>query len=422
MAEGPADRDGKAPVPADQPLPTATGQRKAASEAVEQSFFDAPEPDADSDMEHPRGFLRRRRRHPLIALAVIGMSAYLMTYAWRDLMFFFQPREPADLGEASAALAGGENLDNRYVRLRGAPDRKRALLIERPISGFDSFFRLLGTKNRVFVQRYRQTRTTRRGVPYVHVGRVVRFDTLPYRKVIERYFEQTATEERTLTVDALAEARRDGAGSSLVRDTQGRDLRLQADQILWINYQYPSEWILQFSKAHFASAQAVASRLSELGLAAVPDKESSRIFWRYVTLVDVARAKQLQSALNRPGQHASIVPRRLSYTASWKQLRAEQGRLILPTNDSSIPIRYQVVQGRIEAAEPPREISAQRISEISVALPFVMSPEALVLVEGDQPGDNWYYIPLYLVLSAFILINLWSLLGRVRRSVEGRAS
>jgi hypothetical protein len=57
-------------------------------------------------------------RSPLLAVVVLGLSAWLFGAFWPDVTYFFSPRAPIDLG-GPGAYRLGEARENRLVQVRG---------------------------------------------------------------------------------------------------------------------------------------------------------------------------------------------------------------------------------------------------------------------------------------------------------------
>ena len=69
-------------------------------------------------MQLPR---RRRRRHPLIAAVVIALGLYVLWFLREDLLYYFQPRQPVDLGEVAVEL---RRRFRAYYRSESIPDNR----------------------------------------------------------------------------------------------------------------------------------------------------------------------------------------------------------------------------------------------------------------------------------------------------------
>ena len=98
---------------------------------------------------------RSRGRHPIVAVAGALLAFFLVFHERHDLRYALSGGTPLDLGRASAlnerAAAG---LENRFVRVSGQPDRESGLQIDTKGSWvFTQLFRVLGTRDRLFVHR-----------------------------------------------------------------------------------------------------------------------------------------------------------------------------------------------------------------------------------------------------------------------------
>ncbi len=390
---------------------------------LEERFFEdgaaaaAPPDDGEVDPELLQLPRRRKRRHPLIGLLVIGLSLYLLYFVRADILFFFQPRTPEDVGPVAQALREGRLRTNRHVRVTGAPDRKHALLLEGRVSGYDNFFRLKEGGGRVFVQRHRFTRLSDKEVSAVHAGQVVPFDSLPYSDSLRRYLGKAMTLAHELDFDEVARAK--AAGASRLQDRQGAAVPLAEDSVLWINAAFPGEWVVQFSQSVYAEAAQAEALLAPLGLPFAADAESSRMFWRFVVLADPAQAEALIKRFADRKLRIGVVRRQLSYSARWDQLRVEGRALLVDALDPTFPARYTVSGAALVASRPKVvRLPAEAILFITASSPYVVPPDAVVILADRAPGDNWYYALLLVLLTSFIAINLVILVGRLRAGKE----
>jgi hypothetical protein len=394
---------------------------------AEQEFFQQEAAgDSEIDPELVRLPRRRRRRHPLISLAVIGLSLYLMWFVREDLFFLFQPRRPVDLGDGGQALREGKLRPNRHVTLSGAPDRKHSLILEARFGGYDSFFRLQECADRVFVQQHRDTRATDEIVTGSNSGQIVRFRSLPYHKSLGAYLSRTMNTPHELDYAEVARAKQ-GGGSRVatVKDKSGATLELNPDSLIWINVVYPGEWLIQFSKRFITKIEDARKHLEGLDLPIVEDDEESATFYRFVVHAEPDQLPLLMARCKNPALHADVILRQVAYSARWDQLNVQGKVLLINAADSTFPTRYQVkrtgAQGPatlIAVKEMPVPVPAEAIHFITTSTPFSIAPDALVLLTGKTPGDNWYYVVLYLLLLTFIILNSLSLVTRLRESAE----
>lgn len=92
----------------------------------------------------------RRPRSPLrapVSLVAIGVAAALLVMQWREVRYFFSPREPLSLG-AEGEYRYPELISNRYVQLHGIPTAYGAYEREG-----DAVFVLVGLRESPFVVR-----------------------------------------------------------------------------------------------------------------------------------------------------------------------------------------------------------------------------------------------------------------------------
>jgi hypothetical protein len=211
---------------------------------------------------------------------------------------------------------------------------------------------------------------------------------------------------------------------------KGQQVTLEPDSQVWINVAYPDEWVVQFSKHVFTQADQAREQLTKqlegLQIPFVQAKEPSRLFWRFVVLAKPDQFAQLKAHFparmvqGRPAH--GLVRRQISYSARWNQLGVTGDVLVIDAADPAFPSRYRIAAGESEASsqlvatkEHPVKIPAESILYITTSAPFSVPDEAFVLLVDTVPGDNWYYVLLFVVLLLFIGINTTTLALRLRR-------
>ncbi len=381
-----------------------------AEHEVEEEFFKGPEqPAQDDDVDHellalPRP--RRKGRHPLVSLAVLLLSLYLIYFLRTDLLFFLQPRTPPNLGQVDVALAQGKLSPNTYVKLTGAPDRKHALLLEARFGGFESFIRLRQGGNKVFVQSHRERRATDKEISSSHQGQLVRFTDLPYHEALQANFKKTMSLAHDLDYAAIRASLKSGSGTIEVTDRKGEKARITPDSQLWINVAFPGEWVVQFSKRAYATTEQPIKALDHIGLPYAEDNEKSRMFHRFVVLARPDQTKALMDSFKDRSLHAGVIRRQLSYSALWEQLRVKGSDLIIDARDPTFPKRYKLQDGKaVVVEEKGVHVPGESVLYITTSSPFLVAPDALVLITDRVPGDNWHYALLGLLLLIFALTN-----------------
>ena len=389
---------------------------------AEEAFFNAPEaPQLDDDEVDPELVALprrpRRRRHPLVSLAVLLLSLYLIWFIRTDLLFFAQSRTPVDKGEVHEALSKGTLAPNTYVKLSGAPDRKHALLLEARFGGFESFVRLRRGGNRVFVQSHRERRSTDKEVTSTHVGQLVRFTDLPYHKALQANFKATMSTAHDLDYAAIKAplAGSKGGAATTLTDRKGLPAMLAPDAMVWINVAYPGEWVVQFSKRAYETAAEPYKALEHIGLPFAVDTETSRMFHRFVVLADPEQARKLMDSFKDRSLRAGVVRRQLSYSANWEQLRVEGDTLVIDSRDPTFPSRFVLEGDKLTALKDKVvRVPAAGVLYITTSSPFEVADDALVVITDRAPGDSWHYALLGLMLLIFAVANGAILFIRLR--------
>ncbi len=141
---------------------------------------------------------------PILFLAVIGLSIWIVSDFWGEIEYFFSPAEPVEVGEVTElASEPGEDPDwsehfphNRYVSLRGIPKRRSQ-------SEKYRYFKLVGAP--IYVEaplEEGEDRSTpvapRRGAMnptdreyFEGAGRLIAFEKMPERyNGVKRYYRQ----------------------------------------------------------------------------------------------------------------------------------------------------------------------------------------------------------------------------------------
>lgn len=370
-------------------------------------------------------FGRRRRRHPLVSVAVIALSLYLMVRNRHDLRFFLAPRAAIDLGDTGVALRQRpELLADRYVQVAGVPDRKHALLLEGKLGPAEHFYRLLGAGDQLYVCWPRPAASGAPGedrlIPALHRGRLVPLARLPYAGAVRDYLARTMSVAHDFDFAPLYAASTRGAAAAV--DRNGRSVALRASTIFWLNVAYADEWIVQLPRRNFPRAEQAAALLARLALPHIADTEASPNTWRYVVVARGLELQLLLQALRDEPAAGALLRRQVGYTARWDQLRWEADAVTLAIDDATAPPRHEL--GPALAAGGPARLVARRggplrflrseLLYLSTSTPFAVPGQAMVVLAGATPGQQWPNAALQLLLLVFIGANAWVLLRAYR--------
>ncbi len=420
---------------------------------------DAPGPTAEGAEDFDPELIKlpkpKRRRHPIVSLIVIGFALYLMWFMRTDVLFFFQPSEPVDMGHVGKALEQGKLKPNTHVRIQGVPDRKRTGRLEVSF-GHDNFFPLLQGKRKVYVQQHVSRHDPDREVRFAHTGQLVLLESLPYRKHLKMFLTKTISKSHGLAPATLRAGRKVG-DTATIKDKDGGAVKMTADTLVWINARYPDEWLIQFNRHRCPNDETALKQLLGHKLPVAEDSETSKIFWRLVARAnpeqfgklnaqfracrarlekrspfnkpqaDAAAAGQLRPDAGSKDEEAALkccaagelVPRVLAFTGRWNQLSFQGDDLLINARDDTFPALFALRGDKLEQIKQKvTRLPVSTLRSIDISAKFEVPPDAMVLLTDKKPIDHWFYAVLYLVLIGFMGLNGWILYVRFRTPEE----
>src|SRR4051812_43868633 len=340
---------------------------------------------------------RRRARHPVITLAGALLAFFLVFYGRRDLRYALSSGQPLELGNAAALFATGKataDLENRYVRVAGVPDRESALELDTKGSWvFSQLFRVLGTGDHLFIHRTENPLPAARAEADVFEGRLIRIDELPYADAIRGYFAKHVTATHYFATDAALKAlaaRAPGVPLSIV-DRGGDRAALAADEALAIEIARPDEVQIGLPSARFPTEDAARAAITSRGgevtaakglvkaplppgagagnlLATAPEPPAR---WTFVVRFAAARRQAALDELGDVDRTVEIRDARETITAHANDLTVDDGALVV----------------RAPGA-PERRLAAADIAAVRMMAPVVIPAGAYLLVEGDRPREH----------------------------------
>jgi hypothetical protein len=226
-----------------------------------------------------------------------------------------------------------------------------------------------------------------------------------------------------LPFDAVEQAKQNQQESDVIKDVRGHEVTVEPDDMIWINVAYRDEWVVKLSK-HFYQDEGAAKRkmqevMQELELPYVTDEEDSDLHWRYVVIADPEQFVRLRAAFPEQFEKGrplhGVVRRQVSYSARWNQIDVKEGNLVIDAADPTFPVQYHLSDGKIVGKREHRvEVPRDSVLFISTSSPFKIPHDAMVLLVGNRPGESWYYLALYIVLGAFVVVNVVTLFMRLR--------
>jgi hypothetical protein len=373
-----------------------------------------------------------RLRHPLLAAGAAALAFYLVFHIRHDLRYALSPPLPLDLGDARATFSQPERLEgvgNRYVRVRGTPDRESGLELDTKGSWvFTEFFRILGTGDRLFVHRRANPLPAASAEEDVFEGRLIRFGDLSFESAIRRYFAYHVSATHFFAPAELVRARAEHPDGPLaLRDLTGDAVTVAPDATVALDLVRADEVRVGLPRHRFPTEAAARAAVVEQGgevLAArglvrgEPPRgtPTSGIMslgggapplerWVFVVRFPAGKRDAALSALGELDRKVEIRDARQTVRTRLADIRAvdDGGAAILvkPLGDGS---------GSINAPIPAASIAAARtISTVQIP------DDAYLVLEADHPRDHLLTVLIGLVLAMFGAVNLVGLVRELLR-------
>jgi hypothetical protein len=367
---------------------------------------------------------RSRTRHPVLALGAAALAFFLVAHVRHELRYALSSGEALDLGDARVTFAPRltvSDIDNRYVRVRGTPDRESGLEVDTKGSWtFSQFFRVLGTGDRLFVHRRESPLPPDRAEDDVFEGRLVRFSELPFEDAVRVYFSKHVVATHFFSLPDLGAALGASVGGGLaLRDVAGDPVKLAPSDLLAVDVRRADEVRIGLPRDRFADAAAARAELERRGGTIVAEKGLVRVDapgavaagplsvgsgpppierWTFVARFAGPGRDAALSALGELDRRVEIRDARETVQARVSALSVADDALILKAEDGT------------ERRLPWPSIAAAR------TLATVQVPEdAYLLVEGDTPREHLPTLFLALAVAVFGVVNLSALARGLRR-------
>ncbi len=341
-----------------------------------------------------------RRRHPALALGAALLAAFLTYQIHEDLFFALSHSDPTDLGDARGVAS--QPLTklplNRVVRLAGAADRESGVIIDTAGSWrFVQFFRLLGTKSRIFLSRVPDPIPVEQAERDVFEGRLLRFRDLSFADAIRKHFASRVTATHFFAAAAVRDAvSGSNRGSLSLNDLFGEKVSLAPGDELFIDVARPTDVQVDLPRKKFRDLAAARAAVESHG-AGVLDEAPKSGDDKSVSLVITfppEKRDQCMSEISDLDAHIRYRPLRTTYRATLAELAAGTGAATLRIG----------VDGK--------ELPLEKILAIRTVADVQIPDDALILREGDRPASHFTTIVVAVFLLGFAVLNLLALRSR----------
>lgn len=319
------------------------------------------------------------QRSPILALAMIGISAFTIFHLRHDLRYALTSKVPVALSTPVDTSVVGH-----YASVSGIPGRRDSLYVEsRGSAPRETLFRLLDVTPPLFV---------RANATIEHVntsgtwkGRLERLSDVSWASSITDYYKSTPLKStRALDLDSLK------AGAQL-RDRRGASVSFAPDTELTITYK-PSEYAIYLSRDKYPKKDDAQHELERI-LAQSPTtpkptmgEDTSDAF---LFFLPVEKTPAAQNALMA---------------------------LIAKASETSTPIDMELHSRVTKLPYNALKIENwDEVAEVRFDEPVTIGPDALVLTENDAPQTHTWTLYVALLLSFLAAFNVWYL-ARPRRA------
>jgi hypothetical protein len=341
-----------------------------------------------------------RRRHPAIAMAATALAFFLVYQIHADLLFAISHSDASDIGDArTLAATPMDKLPlNRHVRLSGMADRESGVIIDTAGSWkFTQFFRLLGTRSRVFVSRVPDPIPVEQAEKDVFVGRLVRFSDLSFQAAIRKHFANRVSATHFFAPSAVRDrVATSNGGPVVLADMLGEQVSLAPTDELSIDVARPNDMAVELPRAKtpdMPAARAAVEQRGGLVLDEVVKSSDPKAIALVVTFPE-DRRDQGMHALSELDQHVRFRPVRRTHSVPISGLAAGKDGL------------------RMQAAGEPKELPLSQILAISTQATVQIPDDALLLLEGERPRDHLKVLIIAAFLLGFAAVNLLAMRAR----------
>ncbi len=363
----------------------------------------------------------RRRRSPLIDVAVALFGGYLLVTMFGDVRYFLQSGTPRDLGDAATLVEDGlpDGLAEQYVTVRGTPDVQHAARAKlgdkvigylRVIEGGGSLFAALPREEGVSTGNQFEGEFT---------GRMRRLRDVRMYPWIEQYFEgERIVETRDLTAAQLVAALDAGKLSA------AGQISLSVDQ---------PDARIQLGRTSFRTLAAAEAAVQALGVPYhVPAEQSSGAFFTFFARIPADQRAAAQTTLAAAGEAtpaapqdkpdprigALVVPFFTTYLVQAAELRHEGDKLSFPLAQDGTSPGFTVADGKLvprPLQDGRLQIDTSSLRAVGRLQPVHVDPAGYIVLVDEHPRDQWPTLALWLVVLTVVGWNLASLVVWWRR-------
>ncbi|HVZ71596.1 MAG TPA: hypothetical protein VHJ20_04400 [Polyangia bacterium] len=357
-----------------------------------------------------------RARHPVLAGAAALLALYLVIHVRADVRYALSSGEPLELGDARETFAPRltiSGLDDRYVVVRGAPDRESGLEVDTKGSWtFSQFFRILGTGNRLFVHRRESPLPGAKAEVDVFTGRLVRFGELPFEDAVRAYFSAHVAASHFFAPKDLRDALRRG-GAVELRDLAGDPVTIAPDELLFVDAARAGEVRVFLPRARFPDAdQARAEIVKRGGVVTPTDKPIIESDAKPASSTPPPAVERWAFVVTFPADERDAALDALADLD--REVRIQDARETIKVRLSDVTATDDGLAMR-PGGGSERRLGIAEIAAVKTVSTAQIPPDAYLLIEADRPRDHLSTLLLALAVATFGVFNLAAVFRELRR-------
>jgi hypothetical protein len=327
---------------------------------------------------------------PVLALSVLGLSAYLLVTLRADFSYANRAEDAEDAGTAAALLARPAPPANTLVSVVAALDfRAPARLWAREGKGH-RLAPALGTGGRLWIHQEKDAYGTTPVDDGRFAGRLRRLSDVPFETALRQYFDSLPPQPRTVFPEALA------TGIPAV-DVAGEPLVLAPDTRLVVDENTDTVLVTFVQTDSVVDDDSARRALAAAGLPSpTAPGEAALGAWTYEIPGDVAAVQGKLHAARIFG--AAVDPKLVRHEGVRRDLSVGAGGLTLAG----------------------RTLPWARVQRVTFFVPAALPADAWVLLQGETPASLWYVRPLFIAVAALGALMLWALVRQFLRARPGK--
>lgn len=374
-----------------------------------------PPSDTDADANRDTDLRPESSKpRPLIAATVIALGALVVMRLARDLPYAMSDRKPLTIDVTTKPLP-----DDKFVSLRGLPDRRNALYLSpKGSKSTQLFFRMLGSDSRLFVRA--ASSTTKVDPVEEWQGRLRRFDSLPYADTLRDFYKTRVVARLYLELEPLFA----NLGASPIKlnglkDRTGRAADVTVDTEVELNVVFQDQLRILLPRNKYPTEDDAKHEVERLGLSPIGLAEQDPYHFVMLIPSPVAERNALMQKLE---------PTQLAVRLRDLRTKVKLGQLLVTGAGAERQLQVPAdlglfytttAEGKLQRTT---RLPIASVTAVSLDEPVVIPDDAVVLLEDETPASQWWVPFVAGMALLFVLFNLFVLVRGLRKQTSQASS